>query len=106
MARIAAYGRRAFTAVYGFFSEQEADAQHGDVVVMARALGLLFFAGGAIGLVSVLLPQAHGAHPAGIVAVCLAAIAVSGALFKFGRRVPRWMFAASLYGGTLLIEIA
>jgi diguanylate cyclase (GGDEF)-like protein len=92
--------------VTAFFSEQSGDEQHGDRLVMARALGLLFFAGGAIGLVSLLLPQAHGSHPWGVAAVCLVAIAVAFVLIRAGGRMHRWAFAAFLYGGTLLIDAA
>jgi len=97
--------RAALGSVTRFFSEQ-ANPQGGDRLVMARALGLLFFAGALIGLVSLLLPQAPGASEAGIVGVCGAAICVSALYFKFGGRMPRWAFPAALFGGTLLIEAA
>jgi diguanylate cyclase (GGDEF)-like protein len=96
--------RAALGSVTGFFSEQGGDPQGGDRVVMARALGLLFFAGGLVGLISLLLPQEPDAFEVGIVAACAVAIGLSGALFKAGGRLPRWAFAAALYLATLLIE--
>jgi len=48
--------RAALTALTRFFSAQEHDAAATDRMIMARTVGLLFFAGAAVGLLSLLLP--------------------------------------------------
>ncbi|MFL5893978.1 MAG: diguanylate cyclase [Thermoleophilaceae bacterium] len=81
-------------------------SSRGERVVMARAIGSLFFAGAAIGLLSLLLPQASGAKPLLVAVVCLVAITLAAAFFFGAARVPGWPFPWALAGGTVLIELS
>ena len=71
---------------------------------MARTVGLLFFAGAAVGLLSLLLPQSPDAKLAAVAADCGVALVVSALFFRLGGRAPSWVFPAALFGATLLIE--
>src|SRR5947208_1675885 len=82
--------RAALAALTRFFSEQEPDTASGDDhTIMSRALGILFFAGAAIGLVSLLLPQAPDARPIGVAVLCIVAIVLSGFFLRVGGDAPR-----------------
>jgi diguanylate cyclase (GGDEF)-like protein/putative nucleotidyltransferase with HDIG domain len=87
------------------FSAQHADNPT-DPVVMARAMGLLFFAGAAIGFVSLLLPQSPDANLPAVAAVCGVAMGLSAVFWFTAGRLPQWAFTAALFGGTLLINAA
>lgn len=102
MARLAKSFDAAREALTGFFSEA-ADGPGRDRVVMARALGSLFFAGGLVGLVSLLLPHGPGTSVVGIVAVCVVALIAGVVLTVEHGRLAPWTFAAACYGATLLI---
>lgn len=73
---------------------------------MARAVACLFFAGGAIGALSLVLPQAPGARPGLVAVVCAVAIAIAALYFFGADRAPAWAFPAALSGATVLIELA
>lgn len=91
-------------AIVEFFAEGETTGR--DRLVMARALGALFVAGGVIGLVSLLLPHWRDANDLGVAMVCVIAL-VAGLMLTFERgRLPDWSFAASCYGATALIAAA
>src|SRR5438034_9349260 len=87
------------------FSAQHADRPT-DPVVMARAMGFLFFAGAAIGFVSLLLPQSPDARLPAVAAVCAVAMGLSVVFWFRSGRLPQWVFTAALFGGTLLINAA
>src|SRR6187455_2937439 len=90
-------------AVHGFFAEGIGEAGGRDRLVMARALGSLFFAGALIGLASLALPRPEGTNVVGLVIVCAIALFVGvGLAFDHGR-LPNWAFPAACYGATLLI---
>ena len=73
---------------------------------MARALGSLFLAGALVALATLALPQAPGANDAGIAIVCVVALCVTGASFRWAGRLPRWAFSVCLVAAALLIEAA
>jgi diguanylate cyclase (GGDEF)-like protein len=74
-----------------------------DSGIRARALALLFLAGGAIGAVSLVLPHSaeanDGALWSNVGFACLAGVL----LLAFGARLPGWAFHASLVVGAVLI---
>ncbi|MEA2493066.1 MAG: hypothetical protein QOJ29_977 [Thermoleophilaceae bacterium] len=93
-------------AVTDFFSEEVGESRGRDRLVMARALGSLFFAGGLIALVSLVLPHWDGTNVAGIATVSTIALALGvGMTFEAGR-LPRWAFPTACLGATLLITLA
>lgn len=88
-------------AVEGFFAEPGEEAR--DRLVMARSAGLLYIAGGLLGVASLALPHAAGAKTGGIAAVCVISV-VLGLFVMFERgRLPRWAFPASCFIASLLI---
>lgn len=104
MTRIPRSVGAAQTVVTGFFSGREGASA--DAVVMARALGSLFLAGALVALATLALPQAPGASEAGIATVCVVALCVAGAGFRWAGRLPRWAFSSCLVAASLLIEAA
>src|SRR4051812_40961435 len=106
MARLPGSVEAARTAVMSFFEEGLGDSRDRDRLVMARALGSLFFAGAVIGFVSLALPRAEGTNVAGIATVCAIALALGlGLAFENGR-LPSWAFPASCLGASVLISVA
>jgi diguanylate cyclase (GGDEF)-like protein/putative nucleotidyltransferase with HDIG domain len=103
MARIAAATSAARYAVMGFFSEEAEESAGRDRIVMARALGALFFAGALVGLVSLMLPHAPDANVGAIAGVCAIAMAAGAGLIVGGGRVPGWTLPLGCYGATALI---
>src|SRR4051812_12806178 len=103
MAGNATFTSAARDAVTTFFSEEAGDRAGRDRLVMARALGALFFAGALVGLVSLLLPHAADANLGVIAAVCAIALAAGGGLIVGGGRVPGWTLPAGCYAATALI---
>ncbi|MEA2424691.1 MAG: hypothetical protein QOH13_1101, partial [Thermoleophilaceae bacterium] len=93
-------------AVTDFFSEEIGDNRGRDRRVMARALGSLFFAGGLIALVSLVLPHWGGTNVAGITTVCTIALALGVSMTFEDGRLPRWTFPVACLGATLLITLA
>src|SRR5947209_1519045 len=73
---------------------------------MARALGLLFFAGAVIGLASLALPHPAKQDQLGIATACAIALLVGLALTFERGRLPSWTFATSCFGATVLIGFA
>ncbi len=71
--------------------------------VMARALALLFAAGGALVLVTVALPHAEDANLTGLVLMPLLAFVVAGALLVLGARASVTALQGLLVGGSTLI---
>ena len=91
-------------AAFRFF--EEADIGGRDRLVMARALGSLFFAGALVGFISLLLPRWHGTNELGIATICAIAMLVGVALTLERGRLPGWAFPATCYGASLLIATA
>jgi diguanylate cyclase (GGDEF)-like protein/putative nucleotidyltransferase with HDIG domain len=91
-------------AVVHFFAEGETSGR--DRLVMARALGSLFFAGAVVGLVSLLLPRWQGTDELGIALICVIALIVGMGLMLERGRLPAWAFPAACYGATTLIATA
>src|SRR4051812_4586907 len=79
-------------AVTNFFSDDEGATRGRDRLVMARALGSLFFAGAVVGLITLVLPHWRGANVAGIAAVCAIALAVGVGMTIENGRLPTWTF--------------
>jgi hypothetical protein len=71
--------------------------------LMARVLGGLFFAGGTLALLSVLLPGPRGGNHAALVGIVANAYLVSAALLHWAGRVPRPLLRVALGWGTTLI---
>jgi diguanylate cyclase (GGDEF)-like protein len=77
-----------------------------DSRIRARAMGSLYFAGGVIGAVSLLLPHSAKANEGALWSnVGLAALATL-LLFVAGARLPEWVFHVGLAIGALLIARA
>jgi diguanylate cyclase (GGDEF)-like protein len=93
-------------ALVSFFAESGVEPGGRDRLVMARALGLLFFAGAIIGFVSLLLPLAPDADIPAIATISAIALVVGVALTFERGRLPGWAFPGSCYGATLLIAVA
>jgi diguanylate cyclase (GGDEF)-like protein/putative nucleotidyltransferase with HDIG domain len=91
-------------AIVAFFAEGDSDGR--DRLIMARALGALFFAGAIIGLVSLVLPHWHGTNVVGIGVICVIALLLGVALSFERGRLPTWTFPAACYGATVLIAMA
>jgi len=77
-----------------------------DPRLAAQALGLLFVAGAAIGLVSLLLPHPPHANVPGLYSNVGLAFAGGIALLIGARRIRPWMLHVALVSGTLLIARA
>jgi diguanylate cyclase (GGDEF)-like protein len=71
-----------------------------------RALGSLFLAGAAIGLVSLLLPHSHKADVVGLYSNVGLAFAAGATLWAISSRVPGWVIHLAMAIGTLLIARA
>ncbi len=71
--------------------------------LMARALALLFAAGGALVLATLLLPHADDAQEVGVAVPPLLAFVVSGLLVAFRARVGLLLLQLTLVAGSLLI---
>jgi two-component system cell cycle response regulator len=98
MARVTASVEAARTAILRFFAEEGDNAR--DRLIMARALGALFIAGGLVGLVSLLLPRASDANVTAISIICAVALLL-GAVFVAERgRLPQWAFPGSCFVAT------
>jgi diguanylate cyclase (GGDEF)-like protein len=93
-------------AVTSFFSEGAGESSGRDRLVMARALGSLFFGGAVIAFVSLLLPHWHGTKVAGVAGVAGIALLLGLAFLFENRRLPGWTFPAACYGATVLIAAA
>ena len=70
---------------------------------MARALALLFAAGGALVLLTLALPRAADADVAGLLTPALLAFAVAGALVTNSSRASVGVLQVALVGGSVLI---
>jgi diguanylate cyclase (GGDEF)-like protein len=76
---------------------------HGDAVLIARVIGVLYAAGAVLVGVSLLLPHPAAANEEAIIAI--AATAALGAALLFGapRPLPRWLLQLVIAMGTVLI---
>ena len=106
MSRIPGSVEAARAAVTNFFSEEVGNTRGRDRLVMARALGALFFAGAIVGFITLVLPHWHGADELGIGVVCVIALGVGVGLTLENGRLPSWAFPSACYGATLLIAVA
>jgi diguanylate cyclase (GGDEF)-like protein/putative nucleotidyltransferase with HDIG domain len=104
MAPVPARLEAARTAALRFFAEEGGHAR--DRIMMARALGALFMAGGLIGFVSLALPHEGGTDLVALGALCGVAVLVGIALTLEDGRLPGWIFAAASYGAIVLIASA
>lgn len=73
--------------------------------VRARSLGLLYLAGGALALLSMLLPQPHGENEEIIYAVIAVGILAGATLSVFARRLPLHTFDAGLALAAVLCTV-
>jgi diguanylate cyclase (GGDEF)-like protein len=104
MARVTDSVEAARAAALRFFAEEDGSPR--DRLVMARALGALFVAGGLIGLVSLALPHEHGMKLGPIAGLCGVALLIGvGLMFERGR-LPGWVFPAACYAAVALIALA
>lgn len=71
--------------------------------VMARALALLFTAGGALVLITLVLPRADGVNVTGMVVMPVLAFVVAATLVALGPRVSVPALQGFLVGGSILI---
>jgi diguanylate cyclase (GGDEF)-like protein len=104
MARVPGKVEAARAAAVRFFAEEGGHAR--DRLVMARALGSLFVAGGLVGLVSLALPHEPGTNLAVIAGLCGVALLVGIVLMLEDGRLPAWAFPAASYGAVALIASA
>jgi diguanylate cyclase (GGDEF)-like protein/putative nucleotidyltransferase with HDIG domain len=74
----------------------------GDSAVMARSLMYLFAAGGAVTLISLLIPTVHDGPRIAITGA--SAFGIAALLFLVYDRVPVWGFQVFLAAGTVLVE--
>ncbi len=75
-----------------------------DAALMARALGLLYFAGATMVVLTLLLPHEADPTTLGSVLVLVDAYVVSALLFLFAGRMPWWVMAIVLAAGTVHIS--
>src|SRR5438309_4422310 len=73
---------------------------------MANSLAGLFGAGGALGLLSLVLPHSGDFDVLGVVVPCLLAEVGCAVLLIVGRRLPWWTFHVMVQIGTVLITVA
>src|SRR4029079_12218775 len=77
-----------------------------DSWIRARALGLLFVAGGLIGALSMILPHSAEANDPLLWSNIALAILGGALLITIGSRLPGWAFHVALVIGTLLVTRA
>ncbi len=70
---------------------------------MARVGGLLFLAGGTLGLLWLVLPHAPGANESGGLLTIVVSFVGGTLLFMFGHHLPRWSLPGVATMGTLAI---
>ena len=104
MTRVPGKVEAARTAALRFFGDEGGPDR--DRLVMARALGSLFVAGGLVGLVSLALPHEAGTNVAVIAGLCGVALVVGIAFALEDGRLPAWAFPAASYGAVALIASA
>ncbi len=76
------------------------------VADMARTLAWFYFAGGVVGLLSLLVPMHASANVAGLIGNCTLAFVAAAFLFITGDRLPRWVVGVSLAIGTGVVTLA
>src|SRR3954471_10484597 len=104
MARVTDSVEAARAAALRFFAEEDGSPR--DRLVMARALGALFVAGGLIGLVSLALPHEDSARLTRIGGLCAIALLMGAGLILEHGRLPRWVFPAACYAAVALVALA
>src|SRR5436305_5139685 len=77
-----------------------------DSVVRARAMALLYVAGGTIGAVSLVLPHSAKANDAALWSNVALAYIGGALLIALGPRLPGWAFHAGLAIGSVLVTRA
>src|SRR5690348_9367697 len=77
-----------------------------DSSIRARAMALLFLAGGTIGALSLVLPHAAKANEAALWSNIALAWVAGAALLAIGARLPSWAFHLSLAVGAVLVTRA
>jgi diguanylate cyclase (GGDEF)-like protein len=104
MARVTSMVEAARAALLRFFAEEGGNDR--DRLVMSRALGSLFVAGGVVGLVSLLLPRAGDANATAIGLICTLALFLGVVFIAERGRLPHWAFPGSCFAATVLIALA
>src|SRR3954452_16546801 len=77
-----------------------------DSSIRARAMALLFLAGGTIGAVSMVLPHSAKANDAALWSNIALAYLAGGLLIWVGPRLPGWLFHVGLALGAVLVTRA
>jgi diguanylate cyclase (GGDEF)-like protein len=77
-----------------------------DSSIRARAMALLFLAGGTIGAVSMILPHSADANDAALWSNIALAYLAGGLLVTIGDRLPSWTFHVGLAVGAVLVTRA
>jgi diguanylate cyclase (GGDEF)-like protein/PAS domain S-box-containing protein len=70
---------------------------------LAQVVGVLFVAGGVLGLVSLVLPHPAGGNDGALYVVDAVAFAAGGAYLAWAQRIPQWAIHATVAGASLLI---
>lgn len=70
-------------------------------MTMARAVAVMFAAGGTLALLTLAVPHFHMAHPAAAGTVAALALPVAGVVYLFAERVPSWTFHVFLVLATI-----
>lgn len=71
--------------------------------LLAQVVGVLFVAGGVLGLVSLVLPHPAGGTDGALYVVDAVAFAAGGVYLVGARRIPQWAIQATVAGASLLI---
>src|SRR3954470_15683343 len=77
-----------------------------DSSIRARAMALLFLAGGTIGALSLVLPHPADASELGLWSNVAVAYLAGGLLIAIGARLPGWAFQVALAIGAVLVTRA
>jgi two-component system cell cycle sensor histidine kinase/response regulator CckA len=93
------------TARRSLRSDDSASGSGRQPIDVARAGAALFFAGGLIGLGSLLLPGAADRNERAVFLTSLVAIAGAALTLRFGRRLPPWSFNGLAATGTILVTV-
>src|ERR687895_724808 len=74
-----------------------------DHVVRWRSLAVLFFVGGVLADLSLLLPAPHDASLVALFAIGTTAVVAGVAMFLLAARLPEWLMSVTLAFGTALV---
>src|SRR5918997_3388920 len=74
-----------------------------DHVVRWRSLAVLFFVGGVLADLSLLLPAPHDASLPALAVIGTTAVVAGAGMFLLAARLPEWLMSVSLAFGTVLV---